>query len=141
MFSKVLLADDFIAFRHYIRHVLMDHPVFEVVAEATDGLMAVQKAEEFQPDVILLDIAMPLMNGFEAARQIFVVSPKSKIVFLTEHESSAMVSHALSLGAHGYLVKSHVSAELLPALKEIALGNIFISRKLKRSDLPDGRDN
>jgi DNA-binding NarL/FixJ family response regulator len=135
MVAKVLLADSSDVFRLYIRETLHGHPGFQVVAEATEGLECVQKAEQMRPDVTLLDIAMPRMNGFEAARQIALVSPESKIVFLTVYDSSAMVLHALELGALGYLIKSHLATELLPALDAVALGNIYVSRHAKLPDV------
>jgi DNA-binding NarL/FixJ family response regulator len=79
---------------------------------------------------------MPLLNGFEAARQIIVASSKSKQRFLTEHEASTMVRHALSLGVNGYLLKSLVVTELLPALEAVTLGEVFISERLRLEDLP-----
>jgi DNA-binding NarL/FixJ family response regulator len=135
MVAKVLLADSSDVFRLYIRETLHGHPGFQVVAEATDGLTGVQKAEQLRPDVTLLEIDMPRMNGFEAARQIAAVSPESKIVFLTVRDSSAMVLHALELGALGYLIKSHLTTELLPALEAVVLGNIYVSRHAKLPDV------
>jgi DNA-binding NarL/FixJ family response regulator len=135
MVARVLLADSSDVFRLYIRETLHAHQGFQVVAEATDGLTALQKAEQLRPDVTLLDIAMPKMNGFEAARQLALVSPESKIVFLTVHDSSDMVLHALELGALGYLIKSHLTTELLPALEAVILGNIYVSRHAKLTDV------
>ena len=136
MVARVLLADNSDAFRHYIRKMIHGHPGFQVVAEAKDGLAAVQKAEQLRQDVILLEIALPRMTGFEAARQIVLISPESKIIFLTLHDASVMVLHALELGALGFLIKSDVGPDLLPALEAVVLGNIYVSRHAR---LPDER--
>ena len=125
MTVSILLADDFPSFRKYIRTKLESEPGYQVVAEAADGLSAVQKAEELKPEIVLLDIAMPWMDGCEAARRIRQVSPASKIVFLTAHESLPMVTRARELGACGYLIKSQVNRELFPALKAVILGHMY----------------
>jgi DNA-binding NarL/FixJ family response regulator len=117
--------------------VLQGHPGFQIVGEAADGMTAVQKAEELKPDIILLDIAMPWLNGLEAARQICGKSPNSKIVFVTEHDSTFIVRHALELGARGYLIKSHTAVELLPALDAVFRGNVHVSKYLKLTDITE----
>ena len=127
MSIRVLVVDDFGPFRRYLVGVLSEQPGFQIVGEVADGLTAVQKANELKPDLILLDIGLPSMNGIEAARHIRNVSPESKILFVTEQSLSAIVREALSTGAHGYLVKSHAANELLPALKAVLSGAVFIS--------------
>jgi len=103
-------------------------PQWEVSDEAADGSEAVTKAEELQPDVVLLDIGLPRLNGIEAAAQIRVVAPNSKIVFLTAHSSSDIVHAALRTGALGYVLKEDAISELLPALKSVMSERQYLSK-------------
>jgi DNA-binding NarL/FixJ family response regulator len=102
----------------------------QVIGEASDGLQAVQQAQELQPDLILLDIGLPTLNGIEAARRIRKVSPASKILFVSENRSAGIAEEALSTGAGGYVVKSDAASELLPATKAVLEGKRFISARL-----------
>ena len=99
----------------------------QIVGEASDGLEAVRQAEELKPDLILLDIGLPTLNGIEAARQIRSLAPESKIIFLTQESSADVVREALSLGAWGYVVKARAGSDLLPAVEAVLLGKQFIS--------------
>jgi DNA-binding NarL/FixJ family response regulator len=99
----------------------------QVIAEVSDGLEAVQKAVELQPDLILLDIGLPSLNGIEAARQIRKLVPESKIIFLTQESSAEAVQEALNLGARGYVIKITAASELLPTVEAVLLGKSFIS--------------
>jgi len=99
----------------------------EVVGEASDGLEAVQKAVELQPDLILLDIGLPSLNGIGAARQIRKLVAESKIIFLTQESSADVAQEALQLGAAGYVVKSKAGSELLIAVEAVLLGKIFVT--------------
>jgi len=98
-----------------------------VVGEASDGLEAVQKAVELQPDLILLDIGLPRLNGIEAARQIRELVPESKIIFLTQESSAYAVREALSLGARGYVIKIMAASELFTAVEAVLSGETFVS--------------
>ena len=109
----------------------------QIIGEAVDGLEAVQKAEQLQPDLILLDIGLPTLNGIEAARRIRAVSPTSKILFLSEDRSLDIAEAALSAGAGGYVVKSDAAAELLPAVNAVLGGKRFVSASLAGNDLTD----
>ena len=109
---------------------LLKQPKLQVIGEVSDGLEAVQKAEELQPDLILLDIGLPTLNGIEAARQIRKVSPGSKILFVSENRSVDIAEEALSTGAGGYVVKSDAAGELLPAVKAVLEGKRFVSASL-----------
>jgi DNA-binding NarL/FixJ family response regulator len=100
----------------------------EVVCELSDGLAAVQKAEELKPDLILLDIGLPGLNGIEAGRQIRKVVPSAKIIFLTQESSEDVVQEALSLGALGYVVKTRAGSDLLAAVETVLEGKQYVSR-------------
>ena len=102
---RILVADDFENWRRQVRLLFQARPAWHVICEASDGLDAVQKAKELKPDLILLDIGLPKLNGIEAARQIRQVSPSSKIVFLSLDKSLEVVRTALSTGAQGYVYK------------------------------------
>jgi DNA-binding NarL/FixJ family response regulator len=97
-----------------------------VISEATNGLQAVGKALELQPDLVLLDIGLPVMNGIEVARHICRVAPSSKIVFLTENSDRAVMKAAMNTGACGYVVKSDAVRQLLPAVEDVVAGKQFI---------------
>src|SRR5262245_18482139 len=102
--------------------MLQKNPELEIVGEATDGLEAVQKAQELQPDLILLDIGLPALNRIEAARRISTLSPKSIILFVSENYSAEIAMEALRVGGHGYVIKSDAGSELLPAIGAVMLG-------------------
>jgi DNA-binding NarL/FixJ family response regulator len=124
---RVLVVEDFVAFRLVISSILGKRRDVQIVCEASDGLEAVQKAAELKPDLILLDIGVPLLNGMEAARQIRSLAPKSRILFLSQESSADVVQEALNLGAMGYVVKAHVGSDLLAAVDAVILGNRFVS--------------
>ena len=113
---RVLIVEDFPAFRRFICSLLGKRPSFRVVAEVSDGPEAVRKAAELRPDLILLDIGLPTMNGIETARQIRKLSPESKIVFLSQESSADIMEEALSTGACGYIVKTKSATEVLAIL-------------------------
>ena len=127
---RVLVVDDYEPFRRFVCSTLGRRPELQVIGEASDGLEAVQKAEELQPDLIVLDIGLPTLNGIEAARRICKLSPESKILFVSQESSADVVQEALSLGALGYVVKAHAGSELLAAVEAIRQGRQFISSGL-----------
>ena len=127
----VLLVDDVEAIRQSVGSMLLETGRFQVIGEAVDGLEAVQKAEELQPDLILLDIRLPKLDGITAARQIRGLSPKSKIVFLTANDHPEIAEEALSTGASGYVVKVDAGRELFEALEAVIQGEQFVSRILR----------
>ena len=129
--TRILVADDFEPWRTFVRQVLARCKSFEVIGEATSGLEAVQKAEELRPDLILLDISMPELNGIEAARRIRAIVPESKILFLTLLRSSDIAREALDAGAQGYVIKTDAESELLPAIEVVLQGKQFISSRLE----------
>jgi DNA-binding NarL/FixJ family response regulator len=119
---RVLLVDDYEPWRRYFSTALQKEPELQVIAEVSDGLKAVQKAEELQPDLIFLDIGLPTLNGIDAARRIRDVSPASKILFISENRSFDILKEALSTGARGYILKSDTASELMPAVKAVLEG-------------------
>jgi len=124
---RILLVDDFAAWRRYVLENLRRNQNLQVIDVASDGLEGVLKAEVLQPDLILLDIGLPKLNGIEAARRIRKVAPDSKIIFLTQESSAEVVETALSLGARGYVLKEDAERDLLAALEAVILGRTFVS--------------
>lgn len=112
-------------FRRFICSTLEQRGDLQVICEASDGLEAVRKAEELKPDLILLDIGLPTLSGIEAARQIRVLAPNSKIIFLSQESSPDIVDEALRLGAWGYIVKINAGTELLTAIETVLSGQRF----------------
>jgi len=127
---RVLVVEDCEPWRRYFSTALQKQPELQVFGEVSDGLEAVHQAEELQPDLILLDIGLPTLNGIEAARRIRKVSLASRILFVSENRSADIAEEALSTGASGYVVKSDAESELLPAVKAVLEGKRFISASL-----------
>jgi len=127
---RVLVVDDHEVARRGIRSVLSSDASLDVVWEAADGEEAVKRAAEFRPSIILLDITLPGMSGIQAARRIHVVSPDSRIIFLSQHDSVSIAKDALSAGAQGYVVKSDAGLDLLTAIQAVHEGREFVSRTL-----------
>jgi len=122
--------------------MLQDNPEFQIIGEAADGLEAVQKSEELQPDLILLDIGLPKLNGLEAARRMCAVAPGSKILFVSENQCPTLAREALRISrcARGYVVKSDGASELLPAMQAVMQGRQFVSSRLGTLTLTDPSD-
>src|ERR1700750_3114038 len=121
MIVKVLIVDDHAQWRRYLSGVLQQaSSEWEVIGEGADGVEAVRQADALAPDLILLDLGLPGMNGIEAARQILSRRPSARILFLSQHASPDIIHAALSVGAYGYIVKSEAGSELLPAMEAIA---------------------
>jgi DNA-binding NarL/FixJ family response regulator len=137
---RVLVVDDYEPFRRFICSTLGKRPDLRVISEAADGLEAVHKVEELKPDLIVLDIGLPTLNGIEAARRIRQLAPESKIVFLSQESSADVVQEALSLGALGYVVKAHAGTDLLSAVEAAIQGTQFISRGLSVPDYTGATD-
>jgi DNA-binding NarL/FixJ family response regulator len=124
------VVDDFTPWRHFTRLTLQQQTDLQVIGEASDGAEAVVKAEELQPDLILLDIGLPTLNGIEAARQLREVAPQSRILFVTQNRLRDIVEAALGTGASGYLLKADAGRELLLAVMAVLEGKRFISGSL-----------
>jgi DNA-binding NarL/FixJ family response regulator len=131
---RILLVDDFEPWRNFVASLLQKNPAWQIVCEASDGLDAIEKAKEFQPDLIVLDIGLPMLNGIEAASSIRNVAPESKILFLSEIRSTEIAAAALDAGGHGYVVKSDGANDLLMAIEAVLLGQRFVSSTLKGFD-------
>jgi DNA-binding NarL/FixJ family response regulator len=123
------VVDDTEAFRRSIVSTLQAKPELQLIGEVSDGLDAVQKAQDLQPDLILLDIGLPKLNGIEAARRIRSISPKSKIIFVSQEFSADIVQQAFSLGARGYVVKMDAGRELLAAVDAVLRGEQFVGSR------------
>lgn len=126
---RVLVVDDYEPFRRFICSTLRKKPDLHVICEVSDGLKAVQKAQELRPDLILLDIGLPTLNGIEAARQIRQLTP-AKIIFVSSESSPEVVNEALNLGALGYILKTGVASELSAAVEAVRQGRVFVSGSL-----------
>ena len=134
---RLLLADDHTVVRQGLRKVLEDRPEWEVVAEAGDGREAVRLAEIHKPDVAIVDVAMPLLNGIETTRQISRKSPTTRVLVLSMHADEAYVTQILQAGATGYLLKDSADVDLIQAVAAVAKGTSFFSPAIARVMLDD----
>ena len=130
----VLVVEDNEPFRRFVRVTLSTKPELKIISEVADGLEAVQKTQELQPALIVLDIGLPGLNGLEAARRIRKLSPQSTILFLSQESSPDIVQEALSLGALGYVMKAHAAVDLLIAVEAVLRNEQFVSSGLKAVD-------
>jgi len=128
--TRVLIAEDFPPFRQYIISTLAQYENLQLVCEVSDGLEAVQKTGELSPDLIILDVGLPSLNGIEAARQIRALVPNSKIIFVTQESSADVVQDALRSGAQGYVLKARAATDLLAAIEAVLEDKQFISEGL-----------
>jgi two-component system, NarL family, response regulator NreC len=129
---RILLADDHTVVRQGLRKVLEARPEWQVVAEAGDGREAVRQAEEVKPDVAIVDVAMPLLNGIEAVRQITRKVPGTRLLVLSMHADEAYVTQMLRAGASGYLLKDSADVDLLQAVEAVSVGKSFFSPAIAR---------
>jgi DNA-binding NarL/FixJ family response regulator len=126
MKRRILLADDHPMFRQGLK-LLLEKEGFEVVAESADGHDAVAQARHLKPDIAVLDVGMPLLNGIDAARQINRQAPETQAILLTMYEEEAYVLEALRAGVRGYVLKAQASADLLSAIREVLRGAVYLS--------------
>ena len=127
---RILVVDDHVPFRRFVSSTLSEQTNLKVIGEGQDGLEAVHQAEALQPDLILLDIGMPGLNGIEAARRIGELAPNARIIFLTQESSADVVREAFSLGAWGYVIKVQAGEELLIAVESVMQSKQFRSAGL-----------
>jgi two-component system, NarL family, nitrate/nitrite response regulator NarL len=123
---RILIADDHPMIRRAVRSTLQDHPHFEVCGEAFDGAQAVEKAKKLKPDVVVLNVTMPVMNGFEAARKIKEDVPQSAIVILSSNADQRFVEEAKKLGVRAYVAKTKAGEALVKAIEAAVRGEDFV---------------
>lgn len=134
---RILLADDHTVMRRGLRLLLESHPDFDVVAEAADGRQAVEQAASAEPDVIVLDIAMPNLSGIQAAQRIQAVLPRAAIVILSMHSDEGYVLRALKSGATAYILKDCAEGDLIAAIQSVHAGRTFFSPKIAKMLMED----
>ena len=137
---RVLVVDDYEPFRRFVRSMLERRSDLPIIDEASDGLEAVRKAGELHPDLIVLDIGLPSLNGIEAARRIRKFSPESKILFVSQESAADVVGEALAMGAGGYVVKADAGGELLEAVDAVLRGGQFVGRRFSGHDFVGASD-
>lgn len=126
MAVRILIVDDHPVVRHGLKLLLGEHPGWEVIGEAADGVEAVDKAVTLDPDVVVLDVTMPRMNGLEACRRILQQDPRCEILVITQYDSQQMMREALACGARGYIVKSNAARDLLAAVEAVSQHKSFM---------------
>ena len=124
---KILIVDDHDAIRAGLRGILAAKPEWQVIGEAANGREAVEASQSLQPDLLLLDLSMPIMNGIEAARRILANNQKVRIIIFSMHESNGMLNEARRAGAQGYVRKSQASKDLLKAIETVCDGKLFFN--------------
>ena len=129
---RVLLVDDHALVRRGFRRMLEDEPTFQVVGEASDGAEAVKRAEELRPDVIVMDCALPQVNGIEATRQILKKLPNTSVLMLSMHSEDTLVRQAMEAGARGYILKNAMDLDLVSAIKNVANGKTVLDPQISR---------
>ena len=134
---RLLLGDDHTLFRHGLRKILEERPEWEVVAEVGDGREAVRECVALKPDVAVLDVGMPLLNGIDATQQIVRKVPETKVLVLSMHSDEAYVTRALQAGATGYMLKDSAGKDLLKGIASVAAGQAYFSPAIARLMLDD----
>jgi DNA-binding NarL/FixJ family response regulator len=137
--TRILLADDHAVVRQGFRMILAAQPNFEIVAEASNGREAVELAEKLQPDVVVMDVTMPELNGIEATRRMQTVSPRARVLALSMHKDSVYVREILRAGARGYLLKDALDKDLVAAVDAVARGEAYLSPAIADAVLNDYR--
>jgi two-component system response regulator NreC len=130
--TRVVLADDHVLVRQSLKS-LLEREGFQVVAEASDGQEAVRHVESLQPEIVVMDISMPILNGLNAAREMSRTCPKTKTILLTQHDEGQYVSEALDAGVKGYVLKNQVASDLLLAIRQVSRGQVYLSPGVSRA--------
>ncbi len=138
---KVLLADDHTIVRQGLKLILSAQPDFEVIGEAANGREAAELAEKLRPDIVLMDVAMPELNGIEATRRMVAANSRIKVLVLSMHKEAVYVREVLKAGARGYILKDAIDTELLNAIRSVARGDGYISPAVSGALLSDYRQN
>src|SRR5687767_11311105 len=128
---KILLAEDHRILREGLKRLIDEQPNMQVVGEADNGIAAWQKTKEIEPDIVLMDISMPQLNGAEATQKIRELCPNVKVIALTGHRASAYLNEVLKAGASGYVLKQAAIDELIDAIQTVAKGGSYIDRELR----------
>lgn len=133
MTIRILLVDDHPIVRQGLKTLLEGRAGWEVIGEASDGAEAVEKAKELNPDVMVLDVTMPRMNGLEACRVLRRQAPQLEILFVTQHDSPQMMREAMDAGARGYVVKSNAARDLLAAVEAVSQHRVFTALNVQEA--------
>jgi DNA-binding NarL/FixJ family response regulator len=130
--TRILLADDHALIRQGLK-ALLEKQGFQVVGEASDGQEALRSVEKTQPDVAIIDISMPVLNGVETARELKKSSPKTKVILLTQHDEHQYVTESLRAGVRGYVLKNQAGDDLVHAIREVCRGSVYLSPSISRT--------
>jgi len=139
--TKILLADDHTIVRQGLKLIISSHADLQVIGEAANGREVLELAEKLKPDVILMDVAMPELNGIEATRRVHQISPRTKVLVLSMHKEAVYVREILKAGARGYILKDAIDTELISAIQSVARGDGYISPAISGTLLSDYRQN
>jgi len=132
MAIRIVLADDHVLIRQSLKS-LLEREGHQVVGEASDGQEAVRRVSSLQPDIVVMDISMPIVNGLNAAREVSSTFPKTKTILLTQHDEDQYVSEAIEAGVKGYVLKSQVANDLLEAIRQVVRGQVYLSPGVSRA--------
>lgn len=130
--TRIVLADDHVLVRQGLKS-LLEREHFQVIAEASDGQEAVKLIEEHHPDIAIMDISMPTLNGIDAARGLSRCAPKTKVILLTQHEEEQYIHEALEAGVKGYVLKNQVANDLIQAIRQVGRGEFYLSPGISRA--------
>jgi two-component system response regulator NreC len=136
---RILLADDHVLVRQGFKLILSEQPDMEIAGEAANGREAVEQAEKLQPDIVIMDVTMPELNGIEATRRITAAAPRSRVLALSMHKDAVYVREILRAGARGYLLKDSADADLIAAVRAVAKGEGYLSPAISDAVLTDYR--
>ncbi len=134
---RILIVDDFEPWRQFLRSFVQQNPAWHIISEASDGLEAVEKSRELQPDLIVLDIGLPKLNGIEAAQRIQKIAPSTRILFFSENCCVDVVREAFRVGGRGYVVKSDAAGDLSAGLEAVIANKQFVGSRFMGQHISD----